>query len=90
MLYEVITADQLIQHDVDLSRLDGFPMVKAPFYKKFRFPVRKGAQRRALEAVKQFTYKLHGGEYDGIHQEYNPTIHIGAIGTGDQFIASIV
>jgi len=85
---DIVVADQLIQHDVDLSRLDGFPGIEPPFYKKFRFPVRQGAQRRALEAVKQFTYNLHDDKYPDINKQYRPKIHIGAIGTGDQFVAS--
>jgi len=85
---DIVVADQLIQHDVDLTRLDGFGVIEPPFYKKFTFPVRKGAQKRALEAVKQFTYNLYGGKYPDIVGDYRPAIHIGAIGTGDQFIAS--
>ncbi|PTN09015.1 5'-methylthioadenosine/adenosylhomocysteine nucleosidase [Mangrovibacterium marinum] len=85
---DIVVADKLIQHDVDLTRLDGLGTINPPFYKKFKFPVRKGAQKRALEAVKQFTYNLHGGQYPEINAKYQPTIHIGAIGTGDQFVAS--
>lgn len=85
---DIVVADLLIQHDVDLSKLDGFYGIEPPFYKKFSFPVRRGAQKRALEAVKQFTYNLNDGKYANIHTEYQPTIYIGAIGTGDQFVAS--
>lgn len=85
---DIVVADQLIQHDIDLKRLEGFPVVEKPFYKDFRFPVRKGAQRRALEALKQFSYNLYNGEYPNISSEYNPQVYIGAIGTGDQFVAS--
>ncbi len=85
---DIVVADQLIQHDIDLKRLEGFPVVEPPFYKNFRFPVRKGAQRRALEALKQFSYNLHHRDYPEINAEYSPTVYIGAIGTGDQFIAS--
>ena len=85
---DIVVADQLIQHDVDLSRLDGFRGVEPPFYKKFRFQVKMDAQRRALEAVKQFVYNLHRKSYPDINPAYSPRIHLGAIGTGDQFIAS--
>ncbi|MFV0378159.1 MAG: 5'-methylthioadenosine/adenosylhomocysteine nucleosidase [Mangrovibacterium sp.] len=85
---DIVVADMLVQHDVDLSRLDGFHHLEAPFYKKFRFPVKSGAQKRALEAVKQFVFNLHSKRYPDISTEYNPKIHIGTIGTGDQFIAS--
>ena len=85
---DIVVADMLVQHDVDLSRLDGFHHLEAPFYKKFRFPVRAGSQKIALEAVKQFVFNLHAKRYLDISTEYNPKIHIGAIGTGDQFVAS--
>jgi adenosylhomocysteine nucleosidase len=85
---DIVVADQLVQHDIDLSKLDIFGPLKPPFHKKFRFSVRPGAQRRALEAVKQFVYNLHDRKYPGINPEYLPKIHIGGIGTGDQFVAS--
>ena len=85
---DIVVADMLVQHDVDLSRLDGFAHLEAPFYKKFRFPVKPGAQKLALEAVKMFVFNLHAKRYPHISTEYNPKIHIGMIGTGDQFVAS--
>ncbi|WP_372773881.1 5'-methylthioadenosine/adenosylhomocysteine nucleosidase [Mangrovibacterium sp.] len=85
---DIVVADKLVQHDIDLSRLDGFHGVEPPFYKKFRFPVRKSAQRRALEAVTQFGYNLHDKKYPEISSDYHPKVYIGAIGTGDQFVAS--
>lgn len=84
---DIVVADMLIQHDVDLSRLDGFHHLEAPFYKKFRFPVKAGSQKLALEAVKQFVFNLHAKRYPNLSTDYNPKIHIGPIGTGDQFIA---
>jgi len=85
---DIVVADSLLQHDVDLSRLEIFGNIRPPFYKKYRFPVKPVAQRRAIEAVKQFVYRLHNGHYPDINPEYFPSMHIGAIGTGDQFVAS--
>ncbi|MCW0483779.1 5'-methylthioadenosine/adenosylhomocysteine nucleosidase [Gaoshiqia sediminis] len=85
---DIVVADRLIQHDVDLSLLDGFQDVDPPFWKSFHFEVLPDAGKRALDAVKQFTVNLKEKKYPGISNTYQPQIYTGAIGTGDQFVAS--
>ncbi len=85
---DIVVANQLIQHDVDLSRLEHFPEVKPPFWKDFSFKVLPQSEDKALQAVETFLTKLKAGAYPAISKEYAPQVHLGAIGTGDQFIAS--
>jgi adenosylhomocysteine nucleosidase len=85
---DIVVANQLIQHDVDLSRLDGFPTVKSPFWKTFAFDVFPHSGEKAIQAVDKFLLNLRNGDYPNIHANYNPAVYVGAIGTGDQFIAS--
>ena len=85
---DIVVANQLIQHDVDLSRLDGFPTVESPFWKTFAFDVFPHSGEKAIQAVDKFVLKLRKGSYPKIHSNYNPAVYVGAIGTGDQFIAS--
>ena len=85
---DIVVADRLIQHDVDLSRLEGFGDVKPPFWKKFEFKISQEAVTHALKAVEKFTLNLRKQDYPAISPEYQPKIYIGTIGTGDQFIAS--
>jgi len=85
---DIVVADKLIQHDVDLSKLDGFTDVKPPFWKSFEFEVYPLAWRRALNAGQQFIRNLNEQRYPAISATYHPQIYVGAIATGDQFIAS--
>ncbi len=85
---DIVVADNLIQHDVDLSLLDGFSAVDPPFWKSFEFPVLPQARKQTQDAVHQFVQNLKEGHYPLINPEYNPDIYIGTIGTGDQFVAS--
>ncbi len=85
---DIIIADKLIQHDVDLSLLNGFDHVKSPFYKEFVFNVEKELVRYAENACKEFVDNLCKGKYPQISDQYKPQIYIGTIGTGDQFVAS--
>ncbi|MHA7111370.1 5'-methylthioadenosine/adenosylhomocysteine nucleosidase [Sunxiuqinia elliptica] len=85
---DIVVANQLIQHDVDLSRLEHFPEVKSPFWKDFSFKVLPQSEDKALQAVETFLANLKKGDYPAISKEYAPQVHLGAIGTGDQFIAS--
>ncbi|MGD9929653.1 MAG: 5'-methylthioadenosine/adenosylhomocysteine nucleosidase [Mangrovibacterium sp.] len=85
---DIVVADRLIQHDVDLTRLEHFPNVEPPFWKSFQFDVRPDARQRALNAVQQFVRNLNDKKYPEIGEGYQPQIYTGAIGTGDQFVAS--
>jgi len=85
---DIVVANKLIQHDVDLSRLDGFPTVESPFWKTFEFDVFPDSGAKAIQAVDKFLLNLRKGDYPNVHDSYNPSVYVGAIGTGDQFIAS--
>ncbi|WP_299578401.1 5'-methylthioadenosine/adenosylhomocysteine nucleosidase [uncultured Sunxiuqinia sp.] len=85
---DIVVGNQLIQHDVDLTRLEGFPKVESPFWKTFEFNVFPDSGAKALSAVDNFVLNLKNGQYPAINASYAPTVHVGAIGTGDQFIAS--
>lgn len=86
---DIVIADSLIQHDVDLSSLKGLGDVKSPFWVDFSFDVDPNLQKKAENTIDLFISKLKADEYSHIDSEYNPNIYIGAIGTGDQFVASI-
>lgn len=85
---DIVVANRLIQHDVDLSQLEGFHDVKPPFWKSFHFEVLPDAGQRAQKAVQQFVRNLNENKYPEISSTYQPDIYVGAIGTGDQFVAS--
>lgn len=86
---DIVIASQLVQHDVDLKMLHGFNDIQPPFWKKFEFEVLPDITKKALEAVEAFIINLRNGNYKSINISYQPKIYIGAIGTGDQFIATI-
>ena len=85
---DIIIADRLIQHDVDLSNLVGFDDVKSPFWKKFEFDVPQETVDRLQKSIDKFIINLRAKKYPSINSEYNPKVHVGVIGTGDQFVAS--
>ncbi len=84
---DIIVADKLIQHDVFLSRLADVH-VELPSRKKFEFDVCPAAWRRAFAAASQFARNMDEGYYPAISDVYHPHIHVGAIATGDQFVAT--
>lgn len=84
---DIIVADKLIQHDVFLSRLVE-AQVEPPSRKIFEFEVSPAAWRRALTAGNQFIKNLKDGLYPAISTAYQPHIYVGAIATGDQFVAA--
>ena len=84
---DIIVADKLIQHDVFLSRLVE-THVELPSRKIFEFDVYPAAWRRALTAGNQFIKNLEDGLYPAISKAYHPHIYVGAIATGDQFVAT--
>ena len=85
---DIVVANKLIQHDVNLTLLTGFNDVKSPFWKDFVFDVDPQSFEKAMEATEQFVDKLKHGEFTNISDHYNPKIFSGTIGTGDQFVAS--
>ena len=85
---DIVVADSLVQHDVDLTRLDNFPQVHPPFWKSFRFKIGPDQLNFALQAVNQFVGDLNRGYYPEISPLYHPEVVVGTIGTGDQFVAS--
>ena len=85
---DIILADRLIQHDVDLSNLHGFHDIKSPFWKTFDFDIPIYSVNQTLKAIDNFIINLRNKKYPSINSDYAPKIHVGAIGTGDQFVAS--
>ena len=85
---DIVVADSLVQHDVDLSLLTGFGDVKSPFWIDFVFDVDPAIHKKAEKTVKQFVLNLENNEYAHIEGEYHPQIFTGGVATGDQFIAS--
>jgi adenosylhomocysteine nucleosidase len=86
---DIVIANKLVQHDVDLSMLHGFPDVKPPFWKKFEFDILPDHGEKALHAVEKFIINLRNGDYKSINISYQPKVYVGTIGTGDQFIADL-
>ncbi|HKJ41087.1 MAG TPA: 5'-methylthioadenosine/adenosylhomocysteine nucleosidase [Sunxiuqinia sp.] len=85
---DIVVADRLVQHDVDLTKLELFGEIKSPFWKTFEFEIAPNVSAHAVNAVEKFTLNLRNGNYSSINVEYDPKIFVGAIGTGDQFVAS--
>jgi len=85
---DIVIADSLIQHDVDLSSLKGLGKVKSPFWIDFTFPTEPRILDNAMATVNKFISNLAEKKYPEIKGEYNPRVFFGAVGTGDQFVAS--
>lgn len=85
---DIVIADSLIQHDVDLSSLKGLGKVTSPFYTEFSFDVDTDLLVKAEKTVGRFVSNLKAKNYPHIKGEYHPKVYTGAVGTGDQFIAS--
>ena len=85
---DIVVANKLVQHDVDLSLLTGFEHIKSPFWKDFSFQVDEKSFKRALHASNLFVSKLNNGDYRTINKQYQPQVFSRTIGTGDLFVAS--
>jgi len=85
---DIVIADKLVQHDVDLSMLRGLGEVQSPFYTKFEFKTEQEFNFTALDAVKNFLASINPEEHPDLYEKYKPNVFIGTIATGDQFIAS--
>lgn len=85
---DIVVANRLIQYDVDLSNPQGFHDIKPPFWKTFDFEVSTTSIDQTLAAIDKFILNLREKKYRSINSDYEPKIHVGAIGTGDQFVAS--
>lgn len=85
---DIVIADSLIQHDVDLSSLKGIGKMNSPFWIDFSFISEARIVSKATQSVNQFISNLEAKKYSHIEGEYHPRIFTGAVGTGDQFIAS--
>lgn len=86
---DVVIANQLVQHDMDASPLPAFQRFEIPLLGKVFFEA--ALHREALEAARQFA----GGEFLAEVTEEKrasfgigtPNVHLGMIGSGDQFLA---
>lgn len=85
---DIVIADSLIQHDVDLSSLKGIGKMNSPFWIDFSFISEARIVSKATQSVNQFISNLEAKKYSHIEGEYHPRIFTGTVGTGDQFIAS--
>lgn len=84
---DIVIADKLIQHDVDLSSAPA-GNVKSPFWKEFKFDTDKAYFDQSISAIDQFIENLKRGKYPDIETSYSPKVYTGTIGTGDQFVDS--
>lgn len=84
---DIVVADSLVQHDVDLSLLQ-VGQVKSPFWVDFRFEVDRILKQKARKSVDLFVSNLKNNKYPHIENDYSPSVFTGTIGTGDQFVAS--
>ena len=85
---DIVIANSLIQHDVDLSSLKGMGKLKSPFWIDFSFDTDLQILDQAIQSVDRFIFNLSEKRYSHIGNEYRPNVFTGAVGTGDQFIAS--
>ncbi len=85
---DIVVADCLIQHDVDMSDFSDMGNIEPPFYKNFIFNTDKKLRIKSISAVDEFILRLKNNEYLEMSNDYIPIMHVGAIGTGDQFVGS--
>ncbi|MGQ8337388.1 5'-methylthioadenosine/adenosylhomocysteine nucleosidase [Sunxiuqinia sp. A32] len=85
---DIVIADRLVQHDVDLSLLQGYEGIKSPFWLDFSFSVPEKLVEDAKVVCETFCQRLADGHYPEIDGGYQPNIFVGTVGTGDQFVAS--
>jgi adenosylhomocysteine nucleosidase len=87
---DVVVADRLIQHDMDVSASTWFEKFEIPGLKLKYFPVEPKHVSSALQAAKDFFQQdqalaTHLSAF-GISA---PSVHVGTIASGDQFIGSL-
>ncbi len=85
---DIVIGNELIQHDVDLRDFSQIGTLNPPFYKSFRFASEPAMLNNCKIAIDSFIEKLKQEEYPNISCSYQPKKHVGAIGTGDQFVGS--
>jgi len=87
---DVIIADKLIQHDMDVSASTWFEKFEVPGLKLKYFPVRNQHVDQAREAAT--TFFSEDPKLPEHLQPFGilvPTVHTGTIASGDQFIGSL-
>ncbi|MDX9883094.1 MAG: 5'-methylthioadenosine/adenosylhomocysteine nucleosidase [Prolixibacteraceae bacterium] len=85
---DIVIAESLVQHDVDLSSLKGIGKMESPFWTDFHFPVKEEIRQKASKSAEMFVQNLQAKKYSNIEMKYSPRVYAGVIGSGDQFIAS--
>ncbi|MFV0522857.1 MAG: 5'-methylthioadenosine/adenosylhomocysteine nucleosidase [Mangrovibacterium sp.] len=89
LIGDIVIGDELIQHDVDLKDFTMMGRILPPFYKSYHFKTRSSLVTLGANTAEEFKANLRKNAYSDINKEYHPSIHIGQIGTGDQFVSSI-
>lgn len=86
---DIVVGEELIQHDMELKGFTPTGEIRPPFYKNYAFETPKQLVRIGTNAAEEFKANLRSNHYPKIDSQYHPSIHIGTIGTGDQFVASM-
>ncbi len=87
---DIVVADYLIQHDIDLKGVLGFKRFEVPSLKKALIPADSTLLVAAVEAAKSVA--AHEPYWRAL-QQLNarlPEVHSGVIGSGDRFVTDTV
>ncbi|MFV0365843.1 MAG: 5'-methylthioadenosine/adenosylhomocysteine nucleosidase [Mangrovibacterium sp.] len=85
---DIVVGNRLVQHDMDLKDFTMMGDILPPFYKKYAFQTPEPLVELGSHCAKELQAMLREGKCPAIHADYQPNVHIGAIGTGDQFVSS--
>ena len=87
---DIVIADHLIQHDIDLKGVLGFNRFEVPSLKKALIPADcrlSAIAREAAKAVALYQPYLHAVQQLSAR---SPKVHSGVIGSGDRFVSDHV
>lgn len=85
---DIVIGNELTQHDMDLREFSMLGAILPPFYRSYRFKTSERMLNLAKKSTDEFQLKLQANSLTEINQSYSPNIHVGEIGTGDQFVSS--
>lgn len=86
---DIVIGNELIQHDMDLKDFTMAGDVHPPFYKSYCFKTQTSLTALGANTAEEFKANLRVHAYPEINNSYQPNVHIGQIGTGDQFVSSV-
>jgi adenosylhomocysteine nucleosidase len=85
---DIVIADKLLQHDFDVSMFGNFEKFEIPLLGISRFPVDARLVEIARVAAEEYLESISPSSARGGGRGVeSPAVHVGTIGSGDQFMA---